>query len=895
MNRISYRTRLLGSAALGLGLAFAASPAQAVCTVSATTLDCISNTTTTDTTGVGPADRNYVYNTGGGGIFGIVDPGVVVDGFGLSMTDGGTGTNALTFTNNGSIVVTAGNTPTAGGSSGALLLNSVNTPIIYGGAGTISNLGTGDGLEIHITGTGTITVTTTGAIAASAGNGITTLSTSGNQIVNVGANVSGSGAGMDGVNASSTGGTLTVNVTGGNVTGTDDAIFVGGTAASKIVNISAGRTVSGAFGVDSQGPGNVTINNSGTITGSSTAILAANNAVTMNNNATGTLNGRVVLGALVDTFTNAGTWNIIGASDFGAGADVLNNQAAGIITLTGNASIANLETFTQAGRINLNTFTLTGPAIAFVNAGTIDTNGSAGLAGFTSLSNTGTMDLAAGTLTVPAVAFANSGTIIADEGATTITGQTAFNNSGAIRLNDGATGDTLTIVGPFVGSGASNLNVDASSTAADTLVITGAASGSTVINVQPVGGVVVNSTGILVVDTGTSTASAFTLGSTIGTSLIDFSLQQIGQDYFLFAAPNANAFDPLALINVGTDMWYQSADIYSNYSALKRSDLTAGARPLGLWGQVYLSRDRYGDSDTQTVFGTDVTINERLRTDRRGVQGGADYNFGGGVVGITGGWQRAKADLGGSVAEVKGTGWNVGGYGIFGSATGFYGGMLVKYDRNRLRIDGPAFVGLGRLNSRSLGAEGEVGYRIPFGTSTLDLGGGLAWVNTKHEDFTFGGIGYDYAKSKSLRGRLGARFESGVGVFLDGKVYHEFRDNNHLRLVSGAESDTIDAEGRGTWFRGELGYGKPGSSGPIAAVWGELGDVHGIGGKLGFRFGGARVVEAVPPPPPPPPPPPAPPPATQTCPDGSVILATDACPVPPPAPPPPPPAPERGL
>jgi iron complex outermembrane receptor protein len=37
-----------------------------------------------------------------------------------------------------------------------------------------------------------------------------------------------------------------------------------------------------------------------------------------------------------------------------------------------------------------------------------------------------------------------------------------------------------------------------------------------------------------------------------------------------------------------------------------------------------------------------------------------------------------------------------------------------------------------------------------------------------------------------------------------------------------------------------------------------------------------------------------PPPATQTCADGSVILATDACPAPPPPPPPPPPAPERG-
>lgn len=43
----------------------------------------------------------------------------------------------------------------------------------------------------------------------------------------------------------------------------------------------------------------------------------------------------------------------------------------------------------------------------------------------------------------------------------------------------------------------------------------------------------------------------------------------------------------------------------------------------------------------------------------------------------------------------------------------------------------------------------------------------------------------------------------------------------------------------------------------------------------------------------PPPPPPAPP-ATQTCADGSVILATDVCPAPPPPPPPPAPAPERG-
>ena len=62
---------------------------------------------------------------------------------------------------------------------------------------------------------------------------------------------------------------------------------------------------------------------------------------------------------------------------------------------------------------------------------------------------------------------------------------------------------------------------------------------------------------------------------------------------------------------------------------------------------------------------------------------------------------------------------------------------------------------------------------------------------------------------------------------------------------------------------------------------------HSVLASLIYNFAPA------PPPPPPPPPLPPPPPETQTCPDGSVILATDACP-PPPPPPPPPPEPERG-
>ena len=66
---------------------------------------------------------------------------------------------------------------------------------------------------------------------------------------------------------------------------------------------------------------------------------------------------------------------------------------------------------------------------------------------------------------------------------------------------------------------------------------------------------------------------------------------------------------------------------------------------------------------------------------------------------------------------------------------------------------------------------------------------------------------------------------------------------------------------------------------------------HSLLLSLVYNF--AAAAAPAPPPPPPPPPPPEAAPATQTCPDGSVILATSTCPAPPPPPPPPPPA-QRG-
>jgi hypothetical protein len=131
-----------------------------------------------------------------------------------------------------------------------------------------------------------------------------------------------------------------------------------------------------------------------------------------------------------------------------------------------------------------------------------------------------------------------------------------------------------------------------------------------------------------------------------------------------------------------------------------------------------------------------------------------------------------------------------------------------------------------------------------------------------------------------------------LAPFVAATVYHELAGGGTVGLSDDVNAYDLDTNSRGTWARIEGGINGNDGPGPILAVWGDLGERKGLGLRAGWRIGGARVIDAAPPPPPPPAPPAPEAPATQTCPDGSVILATDACPVPPP--PPPPPVGERG-
>ena len=125
--------------------------------------------------------------------------------------------------------------------------------------------------------------------------------------------------------------------------------------------------------------------------------------------------------------------------------------------------------------------------------------------------------------------------------------------------------------------------------------------------------------------------------------------------------------------------------------------------------------------------------------------------------------------------------------------------------------------------------------------------------NAKAETIVDGQIGYDFGDGTMLHG---------LSLYLQGQ---NLTDEPFVTTNPGAPDQVIDHQTFGRRYLAGITY-KFGTPAPALAE--------------------APLVA--------PPPPPAPPPATQTCSDGTVVLATDACPMAPPPPPPPPPEPERG-
>ncbi|QIK96489.1 autotransporter outer membrane beta-barrel domain-containing protein [Sphingomonas sp. HDW15A] len=760
------------------------------------------------------------------GALGTLDVGIFVNQFGLG---------SATIVNNGAVGSATDRVAVRG--IEAFLSNAASAaPVSVTGTGAISSAGTG--IFVFNNGTGTTTVNYTGAVDTTGTRGVDVLGATGATSVTLGA-VSAAG---DAVVVNSTGSqTVVLN---GVTTGTNAGLVSTASAARTITVGTAGNVTGGNVAIQLQGTGATTLNNNGIIGAASTGLALSNTdtgAVTLNNgsatNHTAVLNGRLTLNAGADTVTNAAIWNTQGVTDFGAGADVFNNTTGGVLNILGNTTFAGLETFTQTGRINFSAgTTLTGPAIAFVNGpgSFIDTTGNATIAGFTSMSNSGTIDLAAGTFTVPAGVFTNttSGVIVADEGATTITGQTSLVNAGVIDLLDGAVGDTLTINSAYSGTG--RLQIDVSGTTADLLVINGNVSGQTVVDVNTVGLGVFDPDGIQFVDvTGafTSAPGSFVIGEESANPLIDFDVEQRGQDFFLVTLLDPeNAFVPLAATGLVREMWYQSADeVFAN--TLAPSD-KAG---LSVWGNIYGGQRHTGTTNSQTVNGVQYDADNNIELNRFGVQAGVGYGFGLARVGVTVGYENAQGEGDG---EFDGKGFNIGLYGQYGGLTGLHAEALFKYDSYDVEFDG-LFDG-NDVDGDSTGFDIAGGYRFAVGiVPSLDIHAGLSHVWSDLDDVAAFGFGYEFDKLTSTRGRLGVRGNFGglYNPYLGATVYREFEGDADLTITNGAFASDLGSRGKGTWARLEGGLGGgSGTYGLNLAGWVDVGDTRGLGIRAGFRF-----------------------------------------------------------
>lgn len=708
-----------------------------------------------------------------------------------NITTSGAGSTACDVAAAGNTTVTGGTISTTGaGADGINVVNTAGTTTVTGGTTTVSGAGS-IGIDVATTGTGAVTVntgvvTSTATNAAAAPDFAAVRVVSGGPVtVNATGNVSAAaGSGIWAQSAS----TSTVVVNSGVTVQGPTAITLGGATGNTLtVNGTIRSTTTGApaYAVVG-GPLTLTLGANGSIVGP--LAFTAGNDTFINNNANYVQTGTIDFLAGNDTFTNNGGFTHGGIIQFGAGADVLNNNG------TFNAS----------------------------SAAAIDFGADADV-------------------------FNNAGTLNLRDGARTLANLETFNNlaTGLIDLRDGAANDTLTISGNYVATSGARLGIDVVGNGtvltADRLVIGGTTTGTTTVLANIINPVV-DPTGALIVDSTLNNigAGAFVLGNAAN-GLINYSLVNRSGDVFLVSNLDPSTLDQLFVGRIGSDLWYQSAEAYQAYAMSRRIDYgNERKHPLGIWAQLYGSRDKYGDSSRSvSVFNTTLTSNNRFETNRRGAQAGLDFGASNFLVGVTAGYEHAKGDssLG---TELDAEGYNYGAYAQFGAKQGLYAGVLLKRDTYDLRVANNAIaLGSARPDGRSTGIDGEVGFRFgnPGGIN-FDVGAGLSYVKSKIDDYSFGNVNFDDAGYKSTRGRLQARatFAGAIAPFVDGKIFHEFSDNNAITVSSGNLVGEIDDGKRGTWGRVEAGLGGGAGGGPLLSAWVDVGNVRGWGIRGGFRF-----------------------------------------------------------
>ena len=593
-------------------------------------------------------------------------------------------------------------------------------------------------------GAGNTSVTSTTVTAA--GTGILANSTAGTSTVTSG-NVTSGGPGIvaGGAGAVSVTSTGTVATTGANGGGISAVSTAGAVTVNSATVTTAGANSRGIF---AQGAGNVSVT-SGNVTtagANSSAIVAlATGAGTASVTSSGTVStsGANSNGVVASSATGAATVDVNAISVTGTGTGqgvMINSGTTGTVTIRGLVQSANgFEVFATGGATTVNT-TATGIIRGQVSmTGNNDIVNNAGR--FDAVVDS---DFGAGT-----DVFNNTGLVTSFSGAARFLGLETFNNlaTGRIDMRDNAVGDTLTL-GNYVGTTGSRLQLDVNlSTNLADVLITGAATGSSILDVNLLGSLVINTTGTLVVDgTAGTSASAFTLaGGLISTPFVTVNLifDAPNNNFLLVGSPQAPVFETLEQAEMVTNFWYDSADAITAQLEAARD----GTVPVGTVQTNNLVGDgRFGgwvqgvagNTDREAVNGFgNAVFDTSYQQDYLGVQAGLDYQAGGTIIGVSFGYGKSDAEFDVTFNRVEMTGYNLGAYVAFQSG-GFFLNAIAKVDW----IDVDSTLGAGVLaefDANVWGLRSTLATRFHSGNVFFEPSVTLSYVNADIDNYTVAG------------------------------------------------------------------------------------------------------------------------------------------------------------
>ena len=364
--------------------------------------------------------------------------------------------------------------------------------------------------------------------------------------------------------------------------------------------------------------------------------------------------------------------------------------------------------------------------------------------------------------------------------------------------------------------------------------------------------------------------------------------------FFDQASPEPYGAYGRALLNQG--------ELFSRQIALQENETPNVLPGPDIWMRGY---GAWGKSRNDSFrFGSNV--------DSWGLAGGLTYRWSGFWLGAAGGWSNDKVhySLGNSDGHEKS--WQAGLYG------GWQGGPWnadFQLDYAHGSVNASRSIDVATVIRQAHASTsghlwkfiGTAGYDFDLGFGALRPFVGFDYTSGKLDGFTETGAGAANLTVGSIDAK---RFDGMIGLDLKanpnssispyGRLVwrHNFnKQHDEIHAIFNGEPDTAFTVSAVTPAKNEVDadLGINFQVNPSLAIYaGYEGsfrkDLHqnGFSAGLSYSFG------APPPPPapisaPPPPPPPPPPPAVQTCPNGSVIPATETCP-----PPPPPAAPERG-